>query len=91
MVLFQEPSLRKNCPNTEFFLVVSSRVKLLIQSNMRKYGTEKTTYFDTFHAVHEIHYNLMCKSIVKLPVTNTTTKYVINSLNFRGAMLRNII
>ena len=34
---------------------------------------------------HEILYYLRCASVVKLPGTNTT-KYGINSLNFRGAM-----
>ena len=39
---------------------------------------------------HEIPYNLRCGSVVKLPGTNTT-KYGINSPNFRRAMLLNII
>ena len=39
---------------------------------------------------HEIPYNLRCGSGVKLPGTNTT-KYGINSLNFRGVTLWNII
>ena len=39
---------------------------------------------------HEIPDNLRCGSVVKLPGTNTT-KYGINSLNFRRAMLLNII
>ena len=44
-----------------------------------------------FFKNHEIPYNLRCRrSAVKLPGTNTT-KYVANSLNFRGAMLWNII
>ena len=43
-----------------------------------------------FFENHEICYNLRCGGVVKLPGTNTTT-YRINSLNFRGAMLWNII
>ena len=43
-----------------------------------------------FFEGHEIPYNLRCRSVVKLPGTNTT-KYGINSLNFRGAMLWTII
>ena len=44
-----------------------------------------------FFKNHEIPYNLRCRrSAVKLPGTNTT-KYGANSLNFRGAMLWNII
>ena len=39
---------------------------------------------------YEICYNFRCGSVVKLPGTNTT-KYGINSPNFRGAMLWNII
>ena len=39
---------------------------------------------------HEIPYNLRFESVIKLPGTNTT-KYEINSLNFRDAMLLNII
>ena len=38
----------------------------------------------------EILHSLRCGSVVKLPGTNTTN-YGINSLNFRGAMLWNII
>ena len=43
-----------------------------------------------FFENHEILYNLRCGSVVKLPGTNTAI-YVINSLNFRSAMLWNII
>ena len=43
-----------------------------------------------FFENHEIPYNLRCGSVVKFPGTNTTI-YGINSLNFRGAMLCNII
>ena len=43
-----------------------------------------------FFENREIPYNLCCGSVVKLPGTNTT-KYRINSLNFRGVMLWNII
>ena len=39
-----------------------------------------------FFENHKISYNLGCRSVVKLPGTNTT-KYGINSLKFRGAML----
>ena len=39
---------------------------------------------------HEFPYNFRCGSVVKLPDTNTTT-YGINSLNFRGATVWNII
>ena len=38
----------------------------------------------------EPSYNLRCRSVVKLPGTNTI-KYGINELNCRGAALRNII
>ena len=38
----------------------------------------------------QIPYNLRCGSLVKLPGTSITT-YGINSLNFRGAILWNII
>ena len=38
----------------------------------------------------EIPYNLQNGSVVKLPGTNTI-KYGINSLNFRGVMLWNIL
>ena len=43
-----------------------------------------------FFENHDISCNWRCGSVVKLPVTNTK-KYGINSLNFRGAMLWNII
>ena len=43
-----------------------------------------------FFENHEIPYNFRWGSVVKLPRTNTT-KYGIKSLNFRGAMLWNII
>ena len=43
-----------------------------------------------FFENHEIPYNLRCGNVVKLPGTNTT-KYGINSHNFRGAMLWNIM
>ena len=43
-----------------------------------------------FFENHEISYNLRCGSVVKLPGTNSR-KYGINSLNFRGATLWNII
>ena len=43
-----------------------------------------------FFENHEISYNLRCRSMIKLPGTYTT-KYEINSLNFRGAILWNII
>ena len=43
-----------------------------------------------FFENHKIPYNLRCGSVVTLSGTNTTT-YGINSLNFRGAMLWNII
>ena len=43
-----------------------------------------------FFENHEIPYNLRYGSVVKLPGTNKT-KYGINSLNFGGAMLWNII
>ena len=39
---------------------------------------------------HESPYNLRWQSVVKLPGTNTT-KYGINSPNFKGAMLWNIM
>ena len=42
-----------------------------------------------FFENHEIPYNLRCGNVVKLPGTNST-KYRINSLNFRGAVLCNI-
>ena len=41
-------SLRKKCPNTEFFLV---RISLYSDWIGRKYGPEKTPYLDTFHGV----------------------------------------
>ena len=43
-----------------------------------------------FFENYEIPYNLRCGSVVKLPGTNRTT-YGINSLNFRGAILWDII
>ena len=43
-----------------------------------------------FFENHEIPYNLKLGNLVKLPGTNTT-KYGINSLNFRDPMLWNII
>ena len=43
-----------------------------------------------FFENHNILYNLRCGSFVKLPGTNTKN-HGINSLNFRGAMLWNII
>ena len=43
-----------------------------------------------FFENHEIPYNLSCGNKVNLPITNTT-EYGINSLNFRSAMLWNII
>ena len=43
-----------------------------------------------FFENHEIPYNLRCGSVVNLLGTNTT-KYGTNSLNFRDAMLWNII
>ena len=42
-----------------------------------------------FFENNKIPYNLRCGSVVKLPGTNTT-KYGINLLKFRGAMLWNI-
>ena len=44
-------SLREKCPNTEFFLV-------------QKYGTEKTVYLDTFHAVVETLWKDMQTNLV---------------------------
>ena len=44
-------SLREKCPNTEFFLV-------------QKYGTEKTAYLDTFHAVVETLWKDMQTNLV---------------------------
>ena len=43
-----------------------------------------------FFKNHEIPYNLRCGNVVKLPIANSK-KYLINSLNFRGAMPWNII
>ena len=43
-----------------------------------------------FFEKHEIPYNLRCGNVVKLPGTDTTI-YGINSLNFGGVMLWNII
>ena len=55
-------SLRKKCPNTEFFLVIFS-------PNTGKYGPEKTLYLNTFYAVrffftnskHSTHHNSKTK------------------------------
>ena len=43
-----------------------------------------------FFENHHIPYSLRCGSVVKLRGTNTTI-YGINSLNFRGAVLWNIV
>ena len=56
--LFPTDTLREKCPNTEFFLVVFSR----ISPNKGKYGLEKTPHFDTFHTV--IPYQEICKQYV---------------------------
>ena len=47
-VFFFLPSLRKKCPNTEFFSSVFSS----IWTEYGKIRTRKTPYFDAFHAVH---------------------------------------
>ena len=47
-------------------------------------------FMSCFFENHEIPCNLRCESVVKLPGTNTT-KYGIKALNFRGAVLWNII
>ena len=54
---FRTVSLRKKCPNTEFFLVriflYSDGIRRF-SPNTGKYGLEKTPYLDTFHAVYHI-------------------------------------
>ena len=49
-------SLREKCPNTEFFLVriflYSDWIRITVVSpNTGKYGSNKISYLDTFHAV----------------------------------------
>ena len=55
-------ALCEMCPNTEFFLVLifphldwirrDTRYLSVFSPNAGKYGPEKTSYLDTFHAVH---------------------------------------
>ena len=61
LLLSQWKTLCEKCPNTEFFLVLifpySDWVRRFTEEisvfspNTGKYGTEKTPYLDTFHAV----------------------------------------
>ena len=72
------PSLCEKCPNTEFFLVRISRIRTenlkdteylsVFSPNKRKYGPEKTRYFDTFHAltVLDIYYQNLYMRIASL-------------------------
>ena len=46
--LFLSPALREKCPNTEFFSVLYFPI---FSPYTGKYGPEKTSYSDTFHAV----------------------------------------
>ena len=61
MPVYEKITLGEKCPNTDFFLVHISLYLDYIRkfaeyisvfsSNTGKYGTEKTPYLDTFHAV----------------------------------------
>ena len=60
-VNFEARALREKCSNTEFFLVRifppsdwirrDTEYLSVFSPNVGKYGTEKTPYLDTFHAV----------------------------------------
>ena len=66
-------SLREKCPNTEFFLVriflYSDWIRRFSPNSLwiqKKYGSEKTPYLNTFHAVFECLMNLMIMWFVRL-------------------------
>ena len=62
LVNFVYKALREKCPNTEFFLVLifphtdwigrDTKCLSVFSPNAGKYGPEKTSYLDTFHAVN---------------------------------------
>ena len=64
-------------------------LKFLVTEVLKSVNKLNPQFMCCFFENHEIPYNLGCKSVVKLPGINTT-KYEINSLKSRGAMLWNI-
>ena len=64
-------------------------LKFLVTEVLKSVNKLNPQFMCCFFENHEIPYNLGCKSVVKLPGTNTT-KYGINSLKSRGAMFWNI-
>ena len=63
-----------------------SKLRLKTSEVFKSENKLNPQFLRCFFENHEIPYSLKCGSVVKLPGTNTT-KYGINSLNFRGAIL----
>ena len=79
-MLYEKASLRENCPNMEFFLVriflysCIYSVNLRIQSETEKYASEKTPFWDTFHAEH--HFTTFSFYHIQHLNSNPTNKYM---------------